>query len=68
MLNTLPMRRGLLCLVAIIDLAIRKVLSLTLAEHIGCRLLYRGLEEALVRLSKPEIFKSGLVSQLTRSV
>ena len=39
----IPMRRGFLYLVAIMDWASRKVLSLAAVEHDGCRLLRRGV-------------------------
>jgi transposase InsO family protein len=51
----LPMRRGFLYLVAIMDWATRKVLAWRISND-GRRVLRRALEDAMARHGKPEIF------------
>jgi len=61
----IPMRRGFLYLVAIMDWASRKVLSWRLSNTMDVDFCVEALEEALARHGKPEIFNSDQGSQFT---
>jgi len=61
----IPMRRGFLHLVAIMDWASRKVLSWRLSNTMDAGFCVAGLEEALARFGKPEIFNTDQGSQFT---
>jgi len=60
-----PMRRGFLYLVAIMDWATRKVLSWRLSNTQDADFCVAALEEALQRYGKPEIFNTDQGSQFT---
>jgi putative transposase len=60
-----PMRRGFLYLVAIIDWATRRVLSWRLSNTLAAGFCVEALSEALARFAKPEIFNSDQGSQFT---
>ena len=59
----LPMRRGFLYLVAIMDWATRKVLAWRLSNTMDAGFCVAALEEALARYGKPEIFNTDQGSQ-----
>jgi putative transposase len=61
----IPMRRGFLYLVAIMDWATRKVLSWRLSNTMDAGFCVEALEEALARYGKPEIFNTDQGSQFT---
>jgi len=61
----LPMRRGFLYLVAIMDWHSRKVLSWRLSNTMHADFCVEALEEALARHGKPEIFNTDQGSQFT---
>ncbi len=61
----IPMRRGFLYLVAIMDWATRKVLSWRLSNTQDADFCVAALEEALQRYGKPEIFNTDQGSQFT---
>jgi putative transposase len=61
----IPIGRGFLCLVAIIDWASRAVLSWRLSNTIDVSFCVLALEEALARFGKPEIFNTDQGSQFT---
>jgi putative transposase len=61
----IPMRRGFLYLVAIMDWATRKVLSWRLSNTMAADFCIEALEEALNRFGKPEIFSTDQGSQCT---
>jgi putative transposase len=54
----IPMRRGFLYLVAIMDWATRKVLAWRLSNTMDAGFCVAALEEALARYGKPEIFNT----------
>ncbi len=54
----IPMRRGFLYLVAVMDWATRKVLSWKLSNTMEADFCIEALEEALARYGKPEIFNT----------
>ena len=60
-----PMRRGFLYLVAIIDWASRAVLSWRLSNTLDTSFCVDALEEALARFGRPEIFNTDQGSQFT---
>ena len=62
-----PMRRGFLYLVAIMDWASRKVLAWRLSNTMDADFCVAALEEALARFGKPEIFNTDQGSQFTSS-
>jgi putative transposase len=64
-LTYLPMRRGFLYLVAIMDWATRKVLSWRVSNTMDVEFCIEALEEALARFGKPEIFNTDQGSQFT---
>ena len=61
----IPMRRGFLYLVAIMDWASRKVLAWRLSNTMDAGFCVAALEEALARFGKPEIFNTDQGSQFT---
>lgn len=61
----LPMRRGFLYLVAIMDWASRKVLAWRLSNTMDAGFCVEALEEALACFGKPEIFNTDQGSQFT---
>ena len=61
----LPMRRGFLYLVAIMDWASRKVLAWRLSNTTDAGFCVEALEEALARFGKPDIFNTDQGSQFT---
>jgi putative transposase len=64
-ISYIPMRRGFLYLVAIMDWASRKVLSWRLSNTMDTDFCVAALEEALARYGKPEIFNTDQGSQFT---
>ena len=61
----IPMRRGFLYLVAIMDWATRKVLAWRLSNTMDTGFCVMALEEALARFGKPSIFNTDQGSQFT---
>jgi len=61
----IPMRRGFLYLVAIIDWASRKVLAWRLSNTMDAEFCLAALEEVIVRFGKPDIFNTDQGSQFT---
>ena len=61
----IPIGRGFLYLVAVIDWASRAVLSWRLSNTIDASFCLAALEEALARYGKPEIFNTDQGSQFT---
>ena len=61
----IPMRRGFLYLVAVMDWASRKVLSWRLSNTMDVEFCIEALEEALTRLGRPEIFNTDQGGQFT---
>lgn len=61
----IPMRRGFLYLVAIIDWATRRVLSWRLSNTLTTDFCVEALSEALARYGRPGIFNSDQGSQFT---
>jgi len=61
----IPIGRGFLYLVAILDWASRAVLSWRLSNTMDASLCVEALEEALARFGKPEIFNTDQGSQFT---
>jgi len=61
----LPMRRGFLYLVAVMDWATRKVLSWRVSNTMDVEFCIEALEEALGRFGRPEIFNTDQGSQFT---
>jgi putative transposase len=61
----IPMARGFLYLVAIIDWASRAVLAWRLSNTIDSRFCVEALEEALERYAKPKIFNTDQGAQFT---
>lgn len=64
-ISYIPMQRGFLYLVAIMDWASRKVLSWRLSNTMDTDFCVAALEEALARYGKPEIFNTDQGSQFT---
>jgi putative transposase len=64
----LPMQRGFLYLVAIIDWASRAVLAWRLSNSMDVSFCLDALDEALARFGKPEIFNTDQGSQFTSTV
>ena len=62
----IPMRKGFLYLVAVMDWASRKVLAWRLSNTMDAGFCVAALEEALARFGKPEIFNFDQGSQFTR--
>jgi len=61
----IPMRRGFLYLVAIMDWASRKVLSWRLSNTMDVEFCIEALEEAMVTYGRPDIFNTDQGSQFT---
>jgi putative transposase len=61
----IPMRRGFLYLVAIMDWATRAVLSWRLSNSMDASFCVEALEEALLRFGRPEVFNTDQGSQFT---
>ena len=61
----IPMRRGFLYLVAIMDWASRSVLAWRLSNSMDPSFCVEALEEAIARYGKPEIFNTDQGSQFT---
>lgn len=61
----IPMRRGFLYLVAIMDWATRKVLAWRLSNTMDAGCCVMALEEALTRFGSPEIFNTDQGSQFS---
>jgi putative transposase len=64
-ISYVPMRRGFVYLVAIMDWASRKVLSWRLSNTLTPDFCVEALQEALARYGKPEIFNTDQGSQFT---
>ncbi len=54
----IPMRRGFLYLVAVMDWSTRRVLSWRLSNTMDVEFCIAALEEALARFGRPDIFNS----------
>ena len=63
----IPMRRGFLYLVAVMDWSTRKVLSWRVSNTMDVEFCVEALEEALARFGRPEIFNTDQGSQFTSS-
>jgi len=61
----IPMQRGFMYLVAIMDWASRKVLAWRLSNTMDTEFCIEALEEALAKYGKPEIFNSDQGGQFT---
>ena len=61
----IPMRRGFLYLVAVMDWLTRKVLSWRVSNTMDVEFCIEALEEALARFGRPDIFNSDQGSQFT---
>ncbi|MBW7057979.1 DDE-type integrase/transposase/recombinase, partial [Paracoccus bogoriensis] len=61
----IPMQRGFLYLVAIMDWATRRVLAWRLSNTMDVEFCIEALEEALARHGRPEIFNTDQGSQFT---
>jgi len=64
-ISYIPLRRGFLYLVAIMDWASRKVLSWRLSNTMDADFCVAALEDAMFRYGKPEIFNTDQGSQFT---
>jgi putative transposase len=64
-LTYIPVRRGFLYLVAVMDWATRKVLSWRVSNTMDVEFCLEALEEALARFGRPEIFNTDQGSQFT---
>lgn len=61
----IPMRRGFLYLVAVMDWATRKVLAWRVSNTMDATFCIEALHEALARFGRPEIFNTDQGSQFT---
>ena len=61
----IPVQRGFLYLVAVMDWATRRVLSWRLSNTLNARFCVEALSEALERYGRPEIFNTDQGSQFT---
>ena len=61
----IPMRRGFLYLVAVMDWTTRKVLAWRVSNTLDVEFCLEALEEALARFGRPEIFNTDQGSQFT---
>jgi putative transposase len=61
----IPMRRGFLYLVAVVDWATRKVLAWRVSNTMDVEFCITALEEALAGFGRPEIFNTDQGSQFT---
>ncbi|MGI6655410.1 MAG: transposase [Desulfobulbus sp.] len=66
-ITSIPMARGFMYLVAIMDCASRKVLSWRLSNTLDSRFCVEALKEVLYRYGAPEICNSDQGGQFTRS-
>ena len=64
-LTYIPMRRGFLYLVAVMDWSMRKVLSWRVSNTMDVEFYLEALEEALARFGRPEVFNTDQGSQFT---
>ena len=64
-ITDIPMRRGFLYLVAIMDWATRKVLAWRLSNTMDVSVCVMALEEALARFGTPDTFNTDQGSQFT---
>jgi putative transposase len=64
-ITDLPMRRGFLYLVAVMDWATRKVLAWRVSNTLEAEFCLEALEEALARFGRPESFNTDQGSQFT---
>ena len=64
-LTYIPMRRGFLYLVAVMDWATRKVLAWRVSNTMETAFCVEALREALTRFGRPEIFNTDQGSQFT---
>jgi putative transposase len=64
-ISYLPMAHGFLYLVAILDVASRKVLAFRLSNTLTADFCVEALEEAISKFGKPEIFNTDQGSQFT---
>jgi putative transposase len=64
-ISYIPVRRGFLYLVAIMDWASRRVLAWRLSNTMDAGFCVAALEEAMARFGKPEIFNTDQGSQFT---
>jgi putative transposase len=64
-LTYIPMRRGFLYLVAVMDWTSRKVLAWRVSNTMDVEFCLEALEEALTRFGKPDIFNTDQGSQFT---
>lgn len=63
----IPMQRGFLYLVAVMDWATRKVLSWRVSNTMDVAFCVEALKEALARFGRPEVFNTDQGSQFTSS-
>jgi putative transposase len=61
----IPMRRGFMYLVAVMDWYSRKILSFRVSNTLDSEFCIEAMEEALLRYGKPEIFNTDQGSQFT---
>jgi putative transposase len=61
----IPMRRGFMYLVAVMDWSTRKVLSWRVSNTMDVEFCIEALEEALARFGRPDIFNTDQGSQFT---
>src|SRR5579875_2596470 len=61
----IPMARGFVYLAAVVDWFSRRVLGLAALDHDGGGVLPRGVEEALAKHGRPEIFNTDQGNQFT---
>ncbi len=61
----IPMRRGFLYLVAVMDWSTRKVLAWRVSNTMDVAFCVEALQEALARFGRPEIFNTDQGSQFT---
>jgi putative transposase len=64
-ITDLPMRRGFLYLVAVMDWATRKVLAWRVSNTLEAEFCLEALEEALARFGRPESFNTDQGGQFT---
>jgi putative transposase len=64
-ITCLPMAHGFMCLVAILDVASRKVLSFRLSNTLTADFCDEALEEAMLKFGRPEIFNTDRGAQFT---
>ena len=64
-ITDIPMRRGFLSLVAVMDWATRKALSWRLSNTLEAEFCIAALEEALAHYGRPDIFNTDQGSQFT---